>query len=90
MIYKKEEFIFDHIDEAFKDYWFRVVGETQKELTDKYMDMCMISVTDVVYSAAENICGIKRLFPFNCDVIASTDNELKELLEKIVFTIKQN
>lgn len=41
MIYKKEEFIFDHIDEAFKDYWFRVVGETQKELTENSETMLL-------------------------------------------------
>lgn len=84
---KTEDFIFDHLDEEFEDYWFRVVGETQKELTAKYMDMCMVSVTDVVYSAAENICGIKRLFPFNYDVITPDDKALKEFLAELAIEI---
>lgn len=47
---KREDFIFDHMDDEYEDYWFKVVGDTKDELTKKYMEMCMVSVTEVVYS----------------------------------------
>ena len=46
---KREDFIFDHMDDEYEDYWFKVVGDTKDELTKKYMEMCMVSVTEVVY-----------------------------------------
>lgn len=67
------------------DYWFNVSGETEKELTDKYMEMCMVGVTEVVYSKDEDVVGIKRLFPFNYDVVLSDDESLKELLKSIIY-----
>lgn len=42
---KREDFIFDHMDDEYEDYWFKVVGDTKDELTKKYMEMCMVSVT---------------------------------------------
>jgi len=62
---KREDFIFDHMDDEYEDYWFKVVGDTKDELTKKYMEMCMVSVTEVVYSNKEQALGVKRLFPFN-------------------------
>ena len=50
---KREDFIFDHMDDEYEDYWFKVVGDTKDELTKKYMEMCMVSVTEVVYSNEE-------------------------------------
>lgn len=41
---KREDFIFDHMDDEYEDYWFKVVGDTKDELTKKYMEMCMVSV----------------------------------------------
>ena len=67
------------------DYWFKVSGETEKELTDKYMEMCMVGVTEVVYSKDEDIVGVKRMFPFNYDVVLSDDESLKELLKSIIY-----
>ena len=67
------------------DCWFNVSGETEKELTDKYREMCMVGVTEVVYSKDEDIVGIKRLFPFNYDVVISDDESLKELLKSIIY-----
>ena len=75
-----KDFIFDHYDSEYKDYWFKVIGDTKKELTDKYMEMCMVEVTEVVYSIEEDIVGVKQLFPFNYQVIESTDETLKNLL----------
>ena len=62
---KREDFVFDHMDDEYEDYWFKVVGDTKDELTKKYMEMCMVSVTEVVYSNKEQALGVKRLFPFN-------------------------
>lgn len=56
---KREDFIFDHMDDEYEDYWFKVVGDTKDELTKKYMEMCMVSVTEVVYSNKEQVLGIK-------------------------------
>ena len=81
---KREDFICHHMDDAHEDYWFKVVGDTKDELTKKYMEMCMVSVTEVVYSNKEQILGIKRLFPFNYDVIMPDDTELKDMLESLV------
>lgn len=64
--------------------WFKVVGDTKDELTKKYMEMCMVSVTEVVYSNKEQALGVKRLFPFNYDVIMPDDTELKGMLESLV------
>ena len=36
---KREDFIFDHMDDEYEDYWFKVVGDTKDELTKKYMEM---------------------------------------------------
>lgn len=54
--------------------------------------MCMIQVTEVVYSKDENIIGIKRLFPFNYDVIifASSDCLFQELYPVIRSFIEEN
>ncbi len=65
-------------------HWFKVVSDTKDELTKKYMEMCMVSVTEVVYSNKEQVLGIKRLFPFNYDVIMPDDTELKDMLESLV------
>ena len=81
---KREDFVFDHMDDEYEDYWFKVVGDTKDELTKKYMEMCMVSVTEVVYSNKEQVLGVKRLFPFNYDVIMPDDTELKDMLESLV------
>lgn len=33
---KREDFIFDHMDDEYEDYWFKVVGDTKDELTKKH------------------------------------------------------
>lgn len=80
---RKEDFIFDYKDDEYEDYWFDVVGETKKELTNKYMEMCMVSVSKVVYSNRQKTIGIIRVFPFNYDVIISDDAELKNILKSL-------
>lgn len=81
---KEQDFTFIKMEEPYKDYWFVVDGDSKKELTSKYMEMCMVEVPEVVYSLSENIVGVKRLFPFNYDVVASEDNELKTILSAAV------
>ena len=81
---KEQDFIFTKMEEPYKDYWFIVDGDSKKELTNKYMEMCMVEVPEVVYSQSENIVGIKRLFPFNYDVITTEDNELRAILSAVV------
>ena len=79
-----KDFIFDHYDSEYEDYWFKVTENTKKELTGKYMEMCMVEVTGVVYSVKEDIVGVKQLFPFNYQVIESTDETLKNLLIDLI------
>lgn len=86
---RKEDFVFDHRDDEFEDYWFRVTGDTKDELTAKYMEMCMVEVTGVVYSRKENLLGVKRLFPFNYDVITPDDDKLKDIVVSIVNDMKE-
>lgn len=81
---KEQDFTFIKMEEPYKDYWFVVDGDSKKELTNKYMEMCMVKVPEVVYSQSEKIVGVKRLFPFNYDVITPEDNELRAVLSAVV------
>ena len=78
----KENFTLDRVvrKDEHEDYWFKTDKISDKELSDKYMEMCMIGVTEVVYSKDEDIVGIKRQFPFNYDVVLSDDEDLKRML----------
>lgn len=84
---KESDFIFDRIEGGkYCDYWFRVTGETQKELTGRYMEQSMVAVTEAVFSVQDGQWGIKRLFPFNYEVITpSDDKELYEMLKSVAF-----
>lgn len=79
------DFNFLRIDKSngHEDYWFSVSGDTAKELTTKYMEQSMITVTDCVYSSDEDIIGVQRLFPFNKDVIIPNDDDLKNVLREL-------
>lgn len=79
---KVEDFTLEKIDteQGHQDYWFKVSGETKQELTQMYMEQAMIAVTGCVYSKDENIVAIKRLFPFNFNVVFSDNEELKQIL----------
>lgn len=80
----KADFKFTKLDQEYQDYWFEVVGETRDELTREYMEMCMVCVTDVVYSKSDGVVGVKQLFPFNYQVVMSNDDKLKQLLIEII------
>ena len=80
----KEDFVFNKLDEEFKDYWFNVHGESQIYLTDKYMEQSMVAITEIVYSKAEDALGIKKLFPFNAHVDLIKDEELKNIIKELI------
>ena len=87
---KKEDFKLEKIDRSngHIDYWFNVHGKTEKELTDKYQEQCMVGVTSVVYSEDEDVVGVKRQFYWNYDVVIPDDASLKTILRNIVQNIE--
>ena len=84
---KETDFIFDRVEGGKHcDCWFRVTGETKAELTDKYMEQSMVEVTEAVFSIQDGQWGIKRLFPFNYDVITPSEHEeLYTILKNVAF-----
>lgn len=84
---KENDFVFDRIEGGkYCDYWFRVIGATKDELTDRYMEQSIVEVTEVVFSIQDGQFGVKRLFPFNYDVIANPDDkELRTMLQSVAF-----
>lgn len=82
----KADFTFDKItsDDGFVDIWFKVDGETKKELTDRYMEQSMIEVLGTVYGTTDGRIGVKRLFPFYFDVIMVIDSELSQMMADII------
>lgn len=85
MIINDEDFEFIKLDNTngHEDYWFKLHGDTKKSLTQETMEQCMVEATEVVYSKDEDVVGIKRLFPFNWDVVVSDDTELKNTLIRL-------
>lgn len=84
---KETDFIFDRIEGGkYCDYWFKVTGDTKEELTDRYMEQSMVEVTEAVFSIQDGQWGIKRLFPFNYDVITPWDDkDVYEVLKNAAF-----
>lgn len=77
---------FDAIDNkanGHEDYWFKPDEDTANKLAESCMEMCMVGVTEVVYSKDEDVVGIKRQFPFNYDVVLSNDENLKAVLKDL-------
>lgn len=44
----------------------------------------MIGITEVVYCKDNGTMGIKRVFPFNFDVVVVNDPELRSILEELI------
>lgn len=84
MSIKSNDFNFIEKYDGYEDYWFEVNGESKNILTDRYMEMCMVEVSKVVYSKKDDIIGVRREFPFNYNVITPDDNELKNILLLLV------
>lgn len=82
---KAEDFVLDEKDigDDYEDYWFKVLGDTKKELESKYMEQSMIGVTKCVYSKFEDIVGVEKLFPFNNYITIPNDDELKQILREL-------
>lgn len=80
---RKEDFEFYTMTEPHKDCWFKISGETEKELTRKYMEQSMVSVIEAVYSLEDNRYGLKKLFPFNFYIIEPDDKELAMILKEL-------
>lgn len=85
MNFTEQDFTLDRIDrsDGHEDYWFKVNETANIKLSNIYNEMCMVGVTEVVYSKDEDIVGIKRQFPFNYDVVISHDEKLKSILRAI-------
>ena len=83
MKYKEEDFELDRIGTEFDDYWFKVKGQSAKIIERDNMEVFMVCVPEVVYSFPEKVVCVKRLFPFNYDVVFSDDDELKALLSHL-------
>lgn len=90
IIMNKSDFEFIRKDDKMQDYWFKVNGETKKELTNKYMEQSMIEVSHVVLSLVDNALGIQKEFLFNSYVSLDNNNnnqELKNFLLELIETI---
>ena len=88
-MFTKENFKFDHVVEAngYKDYWFATDKTSENELMNEYMEQGIVGITEVVYCKDNGEIGIKRIFPFNFDVITPDDHELKNILKELVEEI---
>lgn len=82
----KTNFKFIRLDspDKFKDYWFKTDKISDKELSQKYMEQSMIGIIEVVYCKDNGTIGIKRIFPFNFDVVVVNDLELMSILEELI------
>ena len=82
----KTNFIFTRLvsPNKFKDYWFETDKISNEKLSKKYMEQSMIGITEVVYCKYNGIMGVKRVFPFNFDVVVVDDPELRSILEELI------
>lgn len=82
----KTNFKFIRLDspDKFKDYWFKTDKISDEELSNKYMTQSMIGITEVVYCKYNGIMGVKRIFPFNFDIVIVDDSELRSILEELI------
>ena len=82
----KTNFKFVKLDspDKFKDYWFETDKISNEELSKKYMAQSMIGITEVVYCKYNGIMGIKRIFPFNFDIVIVDDPELRSILKELI------
>ena len=81
----KMDFELDRLEtqEGHEDYWFKVNGDSLKELEKELWEQSMLQVTSVVYSKDEDIVGVRRDFPWNWDVVLSDNKELNAVLKEL-------
>lgn len=53
------------------------------------MEQGLIAVSGCVYSLTDKQIGIKRIFPWNYDVILIEDEQLSNILEELIFELKE-
>lgn len=80
------DFVFNNYDSEHKDYWFDVKSgsESEKYLTKKYMEQCMVCISKVVYSKSDGVLGVEKFFPFNRYVSLVEDEELRGILTSLI------
>lgn len=80
------DFVFDKYEAEHKDYWFDVKSgsESEKYLTKKYMEQCMVCILKVVYSKGDGALGVEKFFPFNRYVSLVEDEELRGTLASLI------
>jgi len=81
----RDDFVFVGADARYGDYRFDIVGDTARELTERYMEQSMVGVTGAVFTMQDGWWGIRRQFTFNYDVITPDDDELYDLLKSVAF-----
>lgn len=86
---KAEDFMFDKMEMPYHDFWFNIGGESKEYLTDKYHEQSMTEINAVVYSVNDDVLGVKRIFPFNFDVIVVDEPDLKQILLQKIETISE-
>lgn len=81
---KKSDFkLHDKYDE-YEDYWFYVNGESKNELIQRHMEQDLVGINEVVYSKADNIVGVRLIFPFNTIVEFDFNPQLRDILLELV------
>lgn len=85
-IMDKTNFKFVRLDNSddHRNYWFETDKISNEELSNKYMAQSMIGITEVVYCKYNGNMGVKRIFPFNFDIVVVDDPELRSILEELI------
>ncbi len=80
------DFVFNNYDSEHKDYWFDVKSgsESEKYLTKKYMEQCMVCISKVVCSKGDGALGVEKCLPFNRYVSLVEDEELRGILTSLI------
>lgn len=81
---KKADFKLYNKDIEYEDYWFRVSGESKDELTQLHMEQSLIEVNEVVYSKADDLVGVRLIFPFNTTVELDYNQQLRDILLELI------
>lgn len=81
---KKADFKLYNKDIEYEDYWFRISGESKDELTQLHMEQSLIEANEVVYSKADNLVGVRLIFPFNTTVELDYNQQLRDILLELI------
>ena len=81
---KKADFKLYNKDIEYEDYWFRVSGESKDELTQLHMEQSLVEINEVVYSKADDIVGVRLIFPFNDIIEFDYNPQLRDILLELI------